>query len=375
MKLKRNQRGFGLLETALSVVLAGLLVLGVWTVLRWTQHQNASIEENALLQRADWALRSYAFQYGRLPCPAVDTNGNAQASCASAASGQLPFRDIGLPDARAGNIHYAIHGVPKAGTSGINLTLDNSAQLQVQIAQSTSNPVPVSVAAVSNPLNVRSPYMALCAILSAPMSSGQPLKLAYTLSLTPTVVAATSVTSASMSSSLPGSKSNETQSLSRSFAELSTSLGCPAQIAVATRSSFNTALGAQILLRGLSDYQAMMQINLAAASADIANGAIGALVTQPAKVGAKVMNYLIATGLCTNGSEAACSQIAPAIADFIIESTYQAIAYAKIIRFSINEANAAYINYQLSQQIMAMLVIQIDQINLHAVNGLSSIYL
>ncbi|KWN14713.1 hypothetical protein WT83_16635 [Burkholderia territorii] len=166
--------------------------------------------------------------------------------------------------------------------------------------------------------------------------------------------------------------------LNRSFAELSIDLGCPALMSTGTRALFNSWLSAQVLLASLSDYQALLQVIQASAIADLTNGAIPLVASGPAKVGAKVMNLLNANGEYTkkiieNPLVAAdFTDVGYAIADLAIESIYEVMNGAKMVRFAMNEINAANFNYSLSQLYMAMLAVQIDLLRQHAVSSLAN---
>ncbi|MGE8224688.1 MAG: type II secretion system protein [Stenotrophomonas sp.] len=101
-----RQRGFSLLELALVLVILG--VIGVILV-RWygsVQQQKQQTHTRSLLQRADDAVLGFAATHHRLPCPASDEQGLED--CAAAASGRLPWKSLGLPDARGGQLAYGV---------------------------------------------------------------------------------------------------------------------------------------------------------------------------------------------------------------------------------------------------------------------------
>ncbi|WP_155646817.1 type II secretion system protein [Burkholderia territorii] len=466
---RRYQRGFGLLETVLSTVLAGLLAIGFWTLTRTTQQQDAAVHRHALLTRVDLALVAYAFEHGRLPCPAIGTSGTAQANCAPGAVGRVPYGDLGLPDGEAGAIQYTVQGYPQANqVQQVNLTVDNTGLLQLLVGQTSLHPTPALVRPQHSPVTVaQASLMAICSVLTAPVATGQNLAPAYRLQLqarvadngnasssrdlgssTPLVASNGSSASnrdnsrsqsdnsnrnstigesqlrvqshlalqrsaihmvkvtfraaggmsggivlASMGSSnahnanvQPSSTNSRatsgtvdtTRMLNRSFAELSIDLGCPALMSTGTRALFNSWLSAQVLLASLSDYQALLQVIQASAIADLTNGAIPLVASGPAKVGAKVMNLLNANGEYTkkiieNPLVAAdFTDVGYAIADLAIESIYEVMNGAKMVRFAMNEINAANFNYSLSQLYMAMLAVQIDLLRQHAVSSLAN---
>ncbi|MEN5207770.1 type II secretion system protein [Stenotrophomonas terrae] len=102
----RRQRGFSLLELALVLVILG--VIGVILV-RWygnVQQQKQQTHTRSLVQRADDAVLGFAATHQRLPCPASDEQG--MEDCAAPATGRLPWKSLGLPDARAGQLAYGV---------------------------------------------------------------------------------------------------------------------------------------------------------------------------------------------------------------------------------------------------------------------------
>ncbi len=113
-----RQSGFSLIELAIA-----LLVLGLVAVLlaRFLSHQGA-VElqriDSSLLVRADQAVTGFAARHVRLPCP--DLDGDGREDCAGRDQiGRLPYRDLGLPDLRAGRLRYGV--LRQSAVSGVDL--------------------------------------------------------------------------------------------------------------------------------------------------------------------------------------------------------------------------------------------------------------
>lgn len=103
---KLHEHGFSLLELAIVLVILGLI--GVILV-RWygtVQDDRQRTHVRSLLERSDDALVAFAATFNRLPCPATDDKGLED--CSSPANGFLPWKTIGLPDARAGQFAYGV---------------------------------------------------------------------------------------------------------------------------------------------------------------------------------------------------------------------------------------------------------------------------
>lgn len=114
----RRQAGFSLVELAIALLVLGLVAM---LLARFLGHRS-SVElqrvDTALLVRADQALTGFAVRHARLPCP--DLDGDGREDCGGQAQiGRLPFRDLGLPDLRAGRLRYGV--LRQDDPSGVDL--------------------------------------------------------------------------------------------------------------------------------------------------------------------------------------------------------------------------------------------------------------
>ncbi|HVI26112.1 MAG TPA: hypothetical protein VM576_07970 [Xanthomonadaceae bacterium] len=87
-----RQRGFGLLETALLVLLVGAIIAASFIVLQSSPPVRAVEDQERALQWADQALVAYAAKYAQLPCPVTTPDGSACA--APGDKGWLPVRAL-----------------------------------------------------------------------------------------------------------------------------------------------------------------------------------------------------------------------------------------------------------------------------------------
>ncbi|MDR0771389.1 MAG: hypothetical protein LBE75_09415 [Burkholderiales bacterium] len=105
--MKKTLLGFSLLELAIIVLLLGLLTTLTWKFIGQRVQQQAAVKTYSLLERADWALTGFIMSHHRLPCP--DTNQDGEENCGGSDQvGTLPYKTLGLADARAGQIRYGV---------------------------------------------------------------------------------------------------------------------------------------------------------------------------------------------------------------------------------------------------------------------------
>jgi prepilin-type N-terminal cleavage/methylation domain-containing protein len=98
----RQQRGFTLVELAISMVILGLVLTGFALALSQQVQQRQLTDTRTALQQANDAIVAFVVANARLPCPAV-VGSNGQESMAgigkcTAAAGFLPAVSLGLPN-------------------------------------------------------------------------------------------------------------------------------------------------------------------------------------------------------------------------------------------------------------------------------------
>lgn len=110
--LAAPQRGFSLVESAIALLVFGLMATLLLAYWKNTGQQQTAMVERDLLGRAETALVSYVQAQYRLPCPATSDDG-LEACAGSANVGRLPWRTLGIADVRARNIRYGLYRNPK----------------------------------------------------------------------------------------------------------------------------------------------------------------------------------------------------------------------------------------------------------------------
>lgn len=119
-----RQRGFTLLEMAITLAIVGFLLGGLMMTLGAQQDVSRVQETRRLLTQAREALYGFAMQNGRLPCPAapgaastgLERTANATANgCGGAGSmhGTLPWATLGLPEGDAWGRRFTYSVTPR----------------------------------------------------------------------------------------------------------------------------------------------------------------------------------------------------------------------------------------------------------------------
>ncbi len=90
----RRQRGVGLVQALLLIVLVGAAVVAGVTLLRSSIPADQAARQEQALRWADEALVAYAAEHARLPCPVASPTAAATACVAAGEKGWLPLRAL-----------------------------------------------------------------------------------------------------------------------------------------------------------------------------------------------------------------------------------------------------------------------------------------
>ena len=113
---KRAAAGFSLVETAIALLILGLLALAITAYWQSATQAKVKVAERDLLTRAQGAVVGFAFAKGRLPCPAA-VGGTGLESCTLGQVGELPWATLGLADAGAKQMKYGAYKKANATAS------------------------------------------------------------------------------------------------------------------------------------------------------------------------------------------------------------------------------------------------------------------
>jgi hypothetical protein len=169
----RFQRGQAIILTVLILALgAGFLVYSLASPRAIAAQKNA--ETAAALAQVKEALIGWSasrtpdagnptYRPGELPCPDTDNDGSAEPSCAAGAIGRVPWKTLGIPEARDGSgeiLWYAIAGPfrykPQASQPITSDTLGNLTVYQGSSATTLTSQAIAVLFAPGQPLGTQS---------------------------------------------------------------------------------------------------------------------------------------------------------------------------------------------------------------------------
>ncbi|WP_155627009.1 hypothetical protein [Burkholderia diffusa] len=315
---KSKQKGFGMVDMAVAVMVAGAL-MGVFTAIQQAaKERNAVVNVNNLYSRIDNATVAFAQLNGRLPCPASDDKGVE--NCGGATSGQVPYVTIGVPDYEAASVTYSV--APYATNDGTSVDLRKiSAPTVLQFQMSNQPTASVEPVTSVGPNGRRYDLLGLCEAVERPRASAYQGAQAYTLSR---------VSLASGFGIVPG--------YYVSVDDLAARLACGALVSDAARGYFNTVATYAASLRNFLDYLYYSFIELKVAIADLIDGIalvkIGMLKDQE-----KQYELQSTIAVCQEDS-AKCRAVVFAAIDLTTQESYEALNLGRLVRYIINLAYA-----------------------------------
>jgi prepilin-type N-terminal cleavage/methylation domain-containing protein len=153
-----HQTGFTLVEMAIVLMIAALLMMGLLPMLSGQIEKQRRTETRKILDEIQQALIGYAIINGKLPCPTTQTDPNnaaygvADASCTSpGAEGYLPWKTLGVAEMDAWGIkradsaslwigYWRYRVEPAfAGGGAVTLNTTSNTTLDLQVKDSDGN--------------------------------------------------------------------------------------------------------------------------------------------------------------------------------------------------------------------------------------------
>lgn len=129
----KKAEGYTLIELSIVLVVLGILVVLIWRFVGFNAEHALSNAQRELMRSADQAVSGFVLSHDRLPCP--DSNNDGMEDCAGMnAVGTLPVIDIGLSQADAGRIRYAVYRNASAAPVTADADLANPADSMPMLA-------------------------------------------------------------------------------------------------------------------------------------------------------------------------------------------------------------------------------------------------
>jgi type II secretory pathway pseudopilin PulG len=316
---KKNALGFSLIETAIALVILGLIALAFTYFARAQIQSKVASTERDLTQRAQSALQAYAYTKFRLPCPASNPATGLE-DCTTGAQAQfLPWATLQISDNRARQMRY---GVYRSGNANPRLdtdlasssAMDRAAVLITSGVSATTTPFATST--LLGNANLLDFCHSLNTANSAPFSSsnlhtvdasGVQKNVAYALAL-PGLGDAdgdgnvfdglqplqTVALPAFDAPSRPISAAYDDKVVAVSAPTLFANLSCGLAFAAVDHTHFNAASAARIMQKGYYDYQVILDINAVIAAVNVV-GATAGVASATAGVASATAAFITAT--------------------------------------------------------------------------------
>ncbi len=276
MTSPQHSRGFSFLEMALSLALLGVLAIAVVAYLAAINGSQRRTEQERLMRRAEQSLVAFVQANHHLPCPASD--GDGAADCSAGQMGFVPWQELGLADARAGDLRYGVY------RSGPDLT---TAADRLEVIRLNDNDEPVRTRLNDGTANLLDTCRALGALSqrSRPTASdglqlvadSRTRNVAYAL-------AAPGAGDADGGGRFDGRQDdgdaeldwpglgahdNDDRVAAAGFSALAGRVACGEALASLGHGRFNTAVSAELMQRALRDYLAVAEAQVQVAEGQL----------------------------------------------------------------------------------------------------------
>lgn len=326
------ERGFSLVETAIALVICGMLTVAFVSYWKSAAQQRTTLAEHDVLTIADQSLQGFAQAMFRLPCP--DTNNDGIEDCGSINTvGTLPWKTLGIADNRAHELRYGVYRKSLPSTLSLDADLatarDRFRPLLTTLPQAphypitqetflgSSNLIDFCAALINAPNQVTDPALLHTTTLDANgveiMASRQ--NVAYALAA-PGLLDAdgdgnrfdgfqasqTIIYPVFDSPSRPHSARYDDQVRAIGFDQLFSALSCGPVLSATGHSHFNAATTAAIMQQYTYDYKAQLELTAETAGATVSSAtgsaalAFGGLLNATAVSTTAVAKTLLSTG-------------------------------------------------------------------------------
>jgi prepilin-type N-terminal cleavage/methylation domain-containing protein len=346
----RSQRGFSLLEMAIGLVILGIVTMALWQFLGTATQQRRTFVQRDLMARADDAVMAFALINNRLPCPASDNGGREDCSLQV---GRLPFRTLGLPDARAGFMRYGIYR-----NQGLDADLGVAKDRFLPLFTTEDGLATIGPDTQGITINGLDFCQALRTAMRAPLDAGYlhtqrwdtPASVngnvAYALSLPGTDGFGGSQASAAPVFDSPqrptagGVPSYGDQVRAHGFGQVWSRMRCGDGMAAAGHAPWNALAAAGLYHQGLVEYEKQLKISDEIAGANVAL-ALAGVASAGGAIANATQQLLEAAGAVTGSVGAASFEMGLAIAAEVASAASAAAATASSIQADIVAADTA----------------------------------
>lgn len=131
MNTMTTNRGFTLVEMAIVLLIVGLLLGGLLPTISSQIEQQRRNETRKYMDEVRDALLGYAIANKHLPCPDTDSDGLANAPCATSQVGTLPYKDLGVTDKDAYGVALVYAVTKEFADSAMPFTLSTAGTMVV----------------------------------------------------------------------------------------------------------------------------------------------------------------------------------------------------------------------------------------------------